>query len=83
MSDEVDSMPVDKYGSFLQVDFIILGVRSQVCPKYPKFAVYFRYLKENMKDEFDFLPVSKQQGFLQIDATILGACGQACPFYPK
>ena len=36
MGDEIDFLPIDKHGSFLQVDIIILGVRSQVCPKYPK-----------------------------------------------
>ena len=36
MVDEVDFLLVDKHGSFLQVDIIILGVRSQVCPKYSK-----------------------------------------------
>ena len=33
---EVDFLPVDKHGSFLQVDTIILSVRIQVCLKYPK-----------------------------------------------
>ena len=36
MGDEVDFLPVDKQGSFLQVDIIILGVYIQICPKYPK-----------------------------------------------
>ena len=27
---------VGKHGSFLEVDIIILGERSQVCQKYPK-----------------------------------------------
>ena len=39
VEDEVDSLPLDKHGSFLQVHIIILGVRSQVCPKYPKLQV--------------------------------------------
>ena len=36
MRDEVDFLPADKHKSFLQVDFIFLGVRSQAYPKYPK-----------------------------------------------
>ena len=36
IGDEVDLLPEDKYGSFLQVDSIILSVRSQVFPKYLK-----------------------------------------------
>ena len=85
MSDKVDFVPVDKHGSFLQVDIIILGVRCQVCPKYPihLYLISFQYLKQNVKDEVNFLPPVKHQRFLQIDTTILGACGQACPYYPK
>ena len=33
---EVDFLLVDKHGSFLQVDIIILSVCSQVFPNYPK-----------------------------------------------
>ena len=40
MGDEVDFLPADKRESFLQVDSINLGVRSQACPKYPKQQVY-------------------------------------------
>ena len=36
MWDEVDILLVDKDDSFLQVDSITLGVRSQACPKYAK-----------------------------------------------
>ena len=36
MVHEVDFLPVDKDVSFLQVDSITLGVRSQACPNYPK-----------------------------------------------
>ena len=36
VGDEVDFLPVDKLGNFLQIDIIILGVRSQVCLKYQK-----------------------------------------------
>ena len=39
MRDEVDFLPVDKHGSFLQVDIIILDEHSQVCPRYPKYQV--------------------------------------------
>ena len=40
MGDEVDFLPADKRESFLQVDSINLGVRSQAYPKYPKQQVY-------------------------------------------
>ena len=40
MGDEVDSLPVDKHKSFLQVDSITWGVRSQAGPKHPKRQVY-------------------------------------------
>ena len=33
-------MPADKHKNFLQVDSITLGVRSQACPKYPKWQLY-------------------------------------------
>ena len=45
-----------------------------------KFAIFFQYLKENVKDKVDFLPAVKHQRFLQIDIIILGACGHACPY---
>ena len=48
-----------------------------------KFAIFFQYLKENLKDEVDFLSAVKYKRFLQIDTIILGACGQTCPYYPK
>ena len=40
MGDEVDFLPVDKYKIFLQVDSIIVAVRIQAFPKYPKQKVY-------------------------------------------
>ena len=40
MKDEVDFLPAGKHESFLQVESIILGVRSQAYPKYPKQQVY-------------------------------------------
>ena len=36
VTDEVDFLPEDKHKSFLQVDSIILDVRSQACLKYEK-----------------------------------------------
>ena len=36
LGDEVDFLPADKHKSFLQVDSITLGFRSQACPEYPK-----------------------------------------------
>ena len=71
--------------SFLQVDNIILGVRSQACPKYPKqqFTMSLQYLKEKVKGEVDFLPVDKRQRFLQSDTITLGVCSQTWPNYAK
>ena len=40
MGDEVDFLSADKDESFVQVDSITLGVRSQAWPKYPKQQVY-------------------------------------------
>ena len=40
MGDEVDFLPADRHESFLQVDSITLGVRSQACPNNPKQQVY-------------------------------------------
>ena len=34
--DEVDFLLANKHESFLQVDSITLGLRSQACPKCPK-----------------------------------------------
>ena len=53
---EVIFLPVDKHKSFLQDDYINLGVCSQACQKYPKQQVCntVQYLKENGKDEVDF-----------------------------
>ena len=39
MGDEVDFLHLDKHGSFLQVDIIILGVHGQLCLKYIKLQV--------------------------------------------
>ena len=36
VKDEVKFLQADRLKSFLQVDSITLGVRSQTCPKYPK-----------------------------------------------
>ena len=36
MGGEVDFLPADKHKIFLQVVSVILGARSQACPKYPK-----------------------------------------------
>ena len=33
---EVDFLPANKHKSFIQVDHITSGLRSQACPKYPK-----------------------------------------------
>ena len=57
----------DKLRSFLQVDTIILGVRSQVYPEYPQWQVsnIVAISRENEKDEVDFFPVHKQ-GFFKL-----------------
>ena len=47
---EVDFLPTDKHKRFLQVDNITLGLGSQACPKYPKFAIFLQYTKEKVKD---------------------------------
>ena len=36
LGDEVDFLPANKHESFLEVNSIFLGVRSQASPKYPK-----------------------------------------------
>ena len=36
MKDEIDFLPGDEHQRFLQIDTIILGVRGQACPNYPK-----------------------------------------------
>ena len=36
MEDEIGFLPAAKHESFLQVDSVTLGVRSQSWPKYPK-----------------------------------------------
>ena len=40
MGDTVAFFPADKHKSFLQVESITLGVRSQTGPKYQKQPVY-------------------------------------------
>ena len=44
-------LPADKHESFLQVDSITLGVRSQACPKYPKQEVYNSFALSQRKRE--------------------------------
>ena len=58
MGDEVDSLLADKLKSFLQVDSVSLGVRSQACPKYPK---------QQVKQP----KTHKHKSLLQIDTMIL------------
>ena len=36
VGDEVDSLPADKRQMFLAIDTVILFVRGQLCPNYPK-----------------------------------------------
>ena len=71
---EVHFCHADKHRSILTVDTIILGVRSQACPK---------YLQKNVEDEVDFLSGEKHERFLQADSITFGACSQACPKHPK
>ena len=77
--DEVDFLHADKHESFLQVNSITLSVRTQN----NKFAIYFQYLKENVKDEVNFLLADKHQRFLQIDIIISGLCSHPYPNSPK
>ena len=76
----------DKHWSFLEVDTIILGGRSQACQKYPKWEAWtsLQYLqKEDVRDKVDFLPTDKHEYFLQVDSIILVVDNQACAKYPK
>ena len=83
MNDEVYFWPVDKHGSLVEIDTIILGVCNQPCPKYPKYdvCISMQYLQTNIWDELDFLPADKHKSFLQVDS--MGLCSQACPKYPN
>ena len=51
MGYEVDILPTDKHESFLQAHSIILGARSQACPKYPKQQVYNVFTTSQGKHE--------------------------------
>ena len=51
LGDEVNFLPADKHGSFLQVDSIHLDVCSQACPKYPKQQIYNIFVKYQGKLE--------------------------------
>ena len=59
-----------KHLSFLQVNFIILGVRSKACPKYPKkeVCISLQYLQKKMWDEVLFVPAQKDESFLPGDS---------------
>ena len=41
MVDEVEYLPADKHKRFLKFDSIIVGVRRQACPNYPKQQVCY------------------------------------------
>ena len=56
MGDTVAFFPADKHKSFLQVDSITLGVRSQTGPKYQKQPVYNIFAISQGKHDVDFLP---------------------------
>ena len=81
MDDDCFFLPPGKYKTFLQGGSIILHIRNQAFPKYPKKLVYNIF--ENGNNEVDFLLAEKRQIFLEIDSIILGVCGQPCPNYPK
>ena len=71
---------------FLRIDTVILDMRGQACPNYPKKKVcyfFLHYLKKEVSDEFDFLHADKCQSFLHIDTMIFNADGQAFPKFSK
>ena len=87
MNNEVYFWHIEKHLNFLDVDFIILGVSSQACPKYLKYEVciFCNISIKNMGDDVVciFLLPDKYEGFLQGGSIILDVCNQACPKYPK
>ena len=66
MGNEVNFLPVDKHKSFLQDDTTLWLCASRHVQSIQnnKFAIYLKYLKENVKSEVDFLPADKRQKFL-------------------
>ena len=67
VNDEVYFWHTEKHRTFLQVDLIILGVRSQACLKYLKQEVFIslQYIQKNMGDQVLSLSVDKYEIFLQ------------------
>ena len=54
-------------------DTFILGVNSQVCPKYPNEEVFIslQYLQKNIGEEVDSLSADKCKCILQVDSVFL------------
>ena len=73
VSDKVDFLHADKYGSLLQIDTMILMGMVKHCQSSQnnKFAMSLQYLKKEVRDEADFLHADKHQSFLQIDFSTL------------
>ena len=76
MDDEVDFLPADKHGSFLQVivPLWVCIARHTQSTKNNMFAISLQYLKESLKDEVGFLSANKCQRLLQIKTIISGVC---------
>ena len=67
--DEIFFGHIDKHQNFLQVDTIILGRHSLVCPKYAnkKFAYLCNISRKTLGIKLLFLPIDKYKSFLQGD----------------
>ena len=67
VNDKIYFCHAEKHQTFLQVDLIILGVRSEACLKYLKQEVFvsLQYIQNIMEDQVFFLPVDKCEIFLQ------------------
>ena len=66
MGDTVAFFPADKHKSFLQVDSITLGVRSQTGPKYQKQPVYNIFAISQGKHDVDFCLLINSKGFIKL-----------------
>ena len=63
MNDEVYFWHADKHRTFLQVDAVILGVRSEACPKHPnkKFVYLCNIFRKTWEMKFIFcLQINKK-----------------------
>ena len=84
MNDEVYFWYEDKHWSLLEVDTIILDVRSQACQasiQNKKFA-YHCNISKKTGDEVDFLSADKHKSFLLVENITLDVLSYVCPKYP-